>query len=57
MFTIIPTRYFLYRLVNADKGELAFVNEFSTKGAAIKWIDKEGETGVQYVVKEVYTKK
>ena len=46
----VPTYFVVYMVENMETGSLQFVKEFKTKGAAVTWIDKSGEKGVNYVI-------
>ena len=49
-FTIVPTKYAVYIVVDKENGVLKFVKEFNTKGHAVNWIGKSGEKDITYCV-------
>jgi len=53
---LIPTFYVVFKVINEDTCALTRVFESKTKGAAVKWIYKSGEQGVNYCIKEFLKK-
>jgi len=53
---VVPTYYVVYKVLDERNGELAFVKEYKTKGDALKWINKDGERGINYLVREYFRK-
>ena len=52
IFTIVPTYYVVYLVVDPETASLRRVKECNTKGEAVKWINKSGEKGINYCIKE-----
>ena len=55
-FIAVPTFYVVYKVINEETCTLIHVIEFKTKGAAVEWIYKSGEKGVNYCIKEFLRK-
>lgn len=49
-FSIVPTNYAIYIVVDKESGVLKFVKEFKTKGHAMNWIAKLGQKDLTYCV-------
>jgi len=47
-FSIVPTNYAIYIVVDKENGVLKFVKEFKTKGHAANWIAKSGQKDITY---------
>ena len=55
-FIVVPTSYIVYKVTNEETCTLTRIIECKTKGAAVEWIHKSGEKGVNYCIKEFLTK-
>jgi len=55
-FIVVPTSYIVYKVINEEIYTLIRVIECKTKGAAVEWIHKSGEKGVNYCIKEFLRK-
>jgi hypothetical protein len=51
-FTVVPTYYVIYVVVDSEVASLSRIKECKTKGEAVKWIHKSGEKGTNYCIKE-----
>ena len=49
-FSIVPTNYAVYSVMNKQNGVLRFVKEFKTKGQAVSWINNYGDKGTLYCI-------
>ncbi len=54
---IVPTYYVIYKIADLSNVTYEFIKECKTKGAALKWIDKSGEGGVNYFIQETFRTK
>ena len=56
LFISVPTYYVIYKVDNLQTASLQFIIECATKGKAVEWINKSGEQGVNYCIKEYLRK-